>query len=74
MSNIRDYQLNLLYEKFDVLKYGSKSFSYLRVLQEHEIDYIKSDKGRIKRLELGFAPAVVIYRDFSDFINHTRDF
>ena len=72
MSNIRNYKINTVYEKFSCTNYKNESFNYLRVLRDNEIDInsIQSDKGKLKKLELGFAPAVMIDESFEDFKNY----
>ena len=45
------------------------NYGYLEVSE-----FSLSKKGMIAALEKGFAPAVVIYSDFDEFLSLTRDF
>jgi hypothetical protein len=74
--SIRNYSNNAFCEEFDVLnQYGYVSHHYLRVIREHEISFNSQEiQERENMLDLGFAPAVTIYKSFDEFLKHTRDF
>ena len=71
---IKNYRSNFLYEKFDVDNYLGQSYGYQYVWQSNRFSKpIRSKKGILKQLELGFAPAVGIHDSFEDFLKVARD-
>lgn len=58
-------ELNFVYHVYDI-DFGDEEYSYLEVQKFFQKDSIISKKGIIKRLELGFAPAVSISNKFEE--------
>ena len=75
MSNLRNYNSNAFYEEFDIIhQYGYLDYHYLRVINNGGTLFKEEElKERENMLELGFAPAIGIYKSFEDFLKVARD-